>query len=226
MICQCDSCELKTLFYNCIDLSEVEKYCQSKTETNYKEGELIFSQGDIITDFLYLKEGLVKLYRTNEKGEEQIISFGKPFDFVSILSLFSSTEYNYSVSAVENSVICSFKLIEIKKLVQMNGTFAMHLIQTINKSSDRIILNTLNLLQKRLYGRIAYLLLYFAEEVYKKDEFDLPISRKEISQYIGMTQENVIRAISSLRKDGTIKVFGKSFSLVDKTRLQRMRDLS
>lgn len=226
MICQCVSCELKTLFYNCVDISEIDHYCQSKTEKPYKEGEVIFKQGDQIVDFLYLKEGLVKLYRTTESGEEQIISFGKPFDFVSILSLFSSTTYNYSVAAVSASVVCSFDLSEISKLVQTNGAFAMHLIQTINKSSDRIIINTLDLLQKRLYGRIAYILLYFADEVYMQDEFDLPISRKEISQYIGMTQENVIRAISSLRKDGTIKVFGKSFALVDKKRLMRMRDLS
>jgi len=226
MICQCESCDLKNLFFNCIDENQIEQYCDSRTETSFKEGEPIIVQGGSISEFLYLKEGLVKLFRTNELGEEQIISFGRPFDFVSILSVFSSPHYNYSVTALKPSVICSFNLTEITNLILDNGLFAMNLIQTLTRSSDRIILNSLSLLQKRLYGRIAYTLLYFADEIYFKDEFELPVSRKEISQYIGMTQENVIRALSSLRKDGTIKVFGKSILIEDRKRLIRMRELS
>lgn len=226
MLCQCESCDLKNLFFNCIDENQVEQYCDSRTETSYKEGEHIIKQGEAISEFLYLKEGLVKLFRTNEHGEEQIISFGKPYDFVSILSVFSSSQYNYSVTALKPSVICSFNLSEITNLILDNGLFAMNLIQTLTRSSDRIILNSLSLLQKRLYGRIAHTLLYFADEIFLSDEYELPVSRKEMSQYIGMTQENVIRALSSLRKDGSIKVFGKSISIEDKERLKRMRDLS
>lgn len=226
MVCQCEFCDLKMLFFNCIGDDEVEKYCESRTETPFKEGAQIIVQGEPISEFLYLKEGLVKLFRTNENGEEQIISIGKPYDFVSILSVFSTDRYNYSVTALSPSVICSFKLSQITDLIRSNGLFALNLIQTLTKSSDRIIINTMGLLQKRLYGRLAYLLLYFADEVFHKDEYELPLSRKEISQYIGMTQENVIRAISSLRKDGTIKVFGKLISIEDKVRLKRMNELS
>lgn len=226
MVCQCEYCDLKMLFFNCIDKDQVEHYCDSRTETAYKEGESIIVQDQNISDFLYLKEGLVKLFRTNEHGDEQIISFGKPYDFVSILSVFSSSKYNYSVTALRPSVICSFKLTQITDLIQSNGLFAMHLIQTLTKSSDRIIINSLNLLQKRLYGRIAHLLLYFSDDIFFQDQFELPLSRKEISQYIGLTQENVIRALSALRKDGTIQVYGKSISIIDKERLLRMRELS
>jgi CRP/FNR family transcriptional regulator len=208
MICQCETCDLKMLFFNCISIDEIEEYCESRTETTYQEGETIIEQGQNINKFLYLKEGLVKLYRKNEHDEEQIISFGKPYDFVSILSVFSNMHYNYSVTALQQSVVCSFELSQISDLIQSNGTFALHLIQTLTKSSDRIILDSLNLLQKRLYGRVAYLLLYFSEEIFRNQQFDLPISRKEMAQYIGMSQENVIRALSALRKDGIIEVFG------------------
>lgn len=226
MICECEVCDLRMLFFNCIDSGEIEQYCNNRKEISYEPGERIIVQGDRISEFLYLKEGLVKLFRTNEHGNEQIISFGKPYDFVSILSVFSSDTYNYSITALKKSVVCSFELNTITGLIQHNGLFSLNLIQTLANSSDRIILNNLNLLQKRLYGRLAYLLLYFADEIYKQDEFDLPISRKEISQYIGMSQENIIRALSSLRKDGTVKIFGKTVSIEDRKRLTRMRELS
>lgn len=226
MICQCETCDLKMLFFNCISEDQIEDYCDSRIETTYEEGEKIIVQGENISEFLYLKEGLVKLFRKNEDEEEQIISFGKPYDFVSILSVFSNSKYNYSVTALQKSVVCSFDLKQITGLIQSNGTFALHLIQTLTKSSDRIILNSLNLLQKRLYGRVAFLLLYFSEDIFFSDSYDLPVSRKEMAQYIGMSQENVIRAMSALRKDGIIQVFGKSISIKDKVRLSRMRNLS
>ncbi len=226
MICQCETCDLKMLFFNCISEDQIEDYCESRIETTYEEGEQIIVQGEHISEFLYLKEGLVKLFRKNKHEDEQIISFGKPYDFVSILSVFSNSNYNYSVTALQKSVVCSFDLKQITELIQSNGTFALHLIQTLTKSSDRIILNSLNLLQKRLYGRVAFLLIYFAEDIFFNHDFDLPVSRKEMAQYISMSQENVIRALSALRKDGIIQVFGKSISIKDMQRLSRMRDLS
>ncbi|MCD6091595.1 MAG: Crp/Fnr family transcriptional regulator [Bacteroidales bacterium] len=191
-----------------------------------KTGDLLIKQGDTIKDFIYLKEGLVKLYRKSEQGQTQIISFGKPYDFVSLLSVFSDEKYNYSVSALEDSVACLFDLNEIKALIKSNGEFALHLIQTQNRASDRIIMNSLDLLQKRLYGRVANVLLYFSDEVYKSDEFELPISRKEMAQFIGMSIENVIRAISAFRKDKIIQVYGKDLSILDKKRLKQMNDFS
>lgn len=226
MICSCEFCDLKTIFFASLKPEDLERYCSTRQEKVIKAGEILIKQGDLIKDFIYLKEGLVKLYRNSENGQTQIISFGKPLDYVSLLSVFSDEKYNYSVSALEDSVACLFDLNEIKQLIHTNGTFAYHLIQTQNRASDRIIKITLDLLQKRLYGRVACVILYFANEIYNSDEFELPISRKEIAQYIGMSIENVIRAISSFRKDKIIQVYGKSLSIIDRKRLENMRDLS
>ena len=226
MICQCESCDLKNIFFASIGMEDVDKYCESRREINLQAGETLIKQGDTIKDFIYLKDGLVKLHRDMDNRQTQIISFGRPFDFVSLLSVFSDEKYNYSVTALEDSVACLFDLKEIKHLIQTNGAFALHLIQTQNRSSDRIIMNSLDLLQKRLYGRVATVILYFANEIYKSDEFELPVSRKEIAQYVGMSIENVIRAISAFRKDKIIQVYGKNLSIVDRNRLEQMRDFS
>ncbi len=62
-----------------------------------------------IKDFVYLKSGLVKLYRSDSGGKEQIITIAKPFDYVSLLSVFSKDTYNYSVTALEDSVTCNIE---------------------------------------------------------------------------------------------------------------------
>lgn len=224
--CNCQGCELKSLFFQNVSALEIESICMRKTQFNFKKGDLIIHEGDEIKHFIYLKEGLVKLFRKGTNNKEQIICFGLPLDFVSLLSIFSEKQYNYSVAAIEDSVTCNIDLTEIKNIALHNGMFTLNIMEKINKASDRIILDFLEVKQKRLNGRIAYILLYFSKVVYKNSTFDLPVSRKEIAEYIGMTVENVIRTLSEFRKDHIIKIYGSCIEIVDMERLERISELS
>ena len=224
--CNCEGCELKSLFFENVTTSEIEAICNRKTEYEFRKGEFIIREGDPIHAFIYLKNGLVKLSRKSDHGSDQIICFALPLDFVSLLSIFSETIYNYSVTALEDSVTCNISIAEIRHIARENGQFAISLIEKVNKATDRIILDFLQVKQRRLFGRIAYILLYFSQQIYHSALFDLPVSRKEIAEYIGMTVENVIRTLSSLRKDGIIRISGPTIEILDQERLERISELS
>jgi len=222
--CSCEKCQLKTLFFTHVTVDQLIDICAIKEERNYLKGEIIIKEGDVINEFLYLKEGLVKLWKTIVEGKDQIISFSKPFDFVSLLSIFSSEQYKYSVSAVEDSVVCILDLNVVKNHARQNAMFAMDLMMRVSEATDKIVLDNLEIKRKHLKGRVAHILLYFADYIYKKDEFELPISRREIAEYIGMTTENVIRTLSEFRKDKIIKIFGKDILIADKKRLESISE--
>ena len=217
MICNCQNCEINTIFFESLhDAKELEKYCIAKKEIAVPAGKRFIKQGDKINSFKYLKEGLIKLHRKSKSGSEQIISFGKPMDFVSIQNVFSKKKYSYSVTALEDSVVCMFELSTITDLIKTNGVFANKIIETTNRASNRILSNSLDLISKSMYGKVANVLLFFQEKVYFTYGFDLPVSRKEIAQYTGLSIESVIRVISEFRRDGLIKVYGKRIEIIDK----------
>jgi CRP-like cAMP-binding protein len=218
--CDCVQCQLKTLFFSHVTIDELTDICEIKEEKNYSKGDIITKEGDSINEFLYLKEGLVKLSKTTIENKDQIISFSKPFDFVSLLSVFSSDTYKYSVSAVEDSVVCILDLNVVKSHARKNAMFTMDLMTRVSEATDKIVLDNLEIKRKHLKGRVAHVLLYFANYIYEQDEFELPISRREIAEYIGMTTENVIRTLSEFRKDKIIKIFGKDILIADKKRLE------
>ena len=222
--CSCAQCQLKSLFFTHVTVDQLIDICEIKEEKNYSKGDIITKEGEQINEFLYLKEGLVKLSKTTVDGKEQIISFSKPFDFVSLLSVFSSDIYKYSVSAVEDSVVCILDLNVVKKYAQQNAMFTMDLMTRVSEATDKIVLDNLELKRKHLKGRVAHVLLYFANYIYEKDEYELPVSRREIAEYIGMTVENVIRTLSEFRKDKIIKIFGKDILIADKKRLENISE--
>ncbi|MGQ1785672.1 Crp/Fnr family transcriptional regulator [Saccharicrinis sp. GN24d3] len=212
--CSCEACELKELFFKNVSSDQLSSLCGSRIEKKYSKGEYIIEEGRFIEEFIYLKSGLVKLFVTNTDGKEQILSFAKPFDFVSLLSLFSKPHYSYSVMVIEDSTTCNIPIEHIKSLILLNGTFAKSIIEKMNRVSDAVIRESLEIRRRNLRGRIAYVLLHFSDNIYKSREFELPVNRKEIAEYISMTTENVIRALTEFRKDGIIKIYGKFIEIL------------
>jgi len=219
-ICVCENCEFRDVVFAYLDDSSIDELCNNKEEQSFRKGEVINHEGEKISNFKYLKSGLVKLYRRTSTGEEQVITITRPFEFVSNMSIFSEERYQYSVSALEDSVVCLVRLDFIKELFMKNGGFAMGLLSKISMINDKIISQTLDIRQKNLIGRVAFVLLYFTNDIYNSRVFDLPVSRKEIADYIGMSTANVIRTMSDFKKEGIIRVFGKTIEIVDLSKLE------
>jgi CRP/FNR family transcriptional regulator len=198
---------------------------ESRREYAYKKGEVICREGEEIERFLYLQRGLVKLLKTEKNDKEHIISIAKPLDFIGLLSIFSNKKHIYTITAIEDSVVCEVRLDIIKQLMKENGDFALDFIEKISKVADDVINTRLNINTKQLRGRIAYILLFFTEHIYGKNSYELPISRKEIAQLIDMSTENVIRILSEFRKDDIITIEGKNITIHDLERLKRIYEL-
>jgi CRP-like cAMP-binding protein len=218
--CVCANCDFRDVVFSYLDENAITELCNNKEEQFFRKGEIINHEGEKINTFKYLKSGLVKLFRRTSTGEEQVITITRPFEFVSNMSIFSEERYQYSVSALEDSVVCLVKLDFIKELFMKNGAFAMGLLTKISMINDKIISQTLDIRQKNLIGRVAYVLLYFTKDIYKSRVFDLPVSRKEIADYIGMSTANVIRTMSDFKKENIIRIFGKTIEVVDLEKLE------
>jgi CRP-like cAMP-binding protein len=218
--CSCANCDFRDVVFSYLNDPAVEELCDHKEEQFFRKGEVINHQGEKISTFKYLKSGLVKLYRRTPSGDEQVIAITRPFEFVSNMSIFSEDRYQYSVSALEDSVVCLVKLDFIKSLFLKNGGFAMGLLTKISRINDKIIAQTLDIRQKNLVGRVAFVLLYFAHDIYRSQIFEMPVSRKEIADYIGMSTANVIRTLSDFKKEGIIRISGKTIEVVDKEKLE------
>lgn len=218
--CICQDCDFRDVILGNLDDASVQKICAHKEEQFFRKGEIINYEGQKIEHFKYLKSGLVKLFRRIQNGDEQIITITRPFEFVSNMNIFSEEKYLYSVSALEDSIVCIIELNLIKELFRKNGEFAASLLTKVSRMNDKIINQTLDIRLKNLAGRVAYVLIYFTKEIYRSRVFDLPVSRKEIADYIGMSTANVIRTMSDFKKESLIGIYGKTIEIMDLDKLE------
>jgi CRP/FNR family transcriptional regulator len=191
-----------------------------KKEIELETGEKVVKSGDPVTHFLYLQTGLLKLFSESESQREQIISIARPRDFIGLLTIFSDKQHRYSISAIVPSRLCMIEIECINRLVDNNGPFARELLTNMSMAVDHILKDSYNLRSLQLRGRIAYVLNDFANDIFESNNFDLPLSRKEIGQMIGMSTENVIRIFSEFRNDHIIQIEGKRISILDPEKLR------
>lgn len=101
-----------------------------------------------------------------------------------------------------------------------NSPFLMKLIEMITVMFRNSILNFINLAHKQVNGRIADILLYLSEQVYRNAVFTLSLTRKEIAEFAGCSTENVIHTLSKFHKDKIILLAGKRIEIIDPERLR------
>ncbi len=221
----CETCDYKSYLFDTLNHEEQLEVNGNKTERNYRRGEIVCREGDEIREFIYLKEGLVKLYQEATGRHEHILSIAKPMDFIGLLTVFSNSTYLYSIRAVEDSSLCFIKLDTIKTIIKQNGDFALSILEKMSTISDQVLKTQIDLAGKQLRGRIAYIILLFADQIYHSAKFDLPISRKELGDLIEMRTENVIRTLSEFRKDGILHIEGKTLEIRNMDLLRKISEL-
>ena len=220
----CEVCIYRSFLFDNLSKEEFGILSLSRNEKRYKKGDLIVREGDTIKNFTYLKEGLLKVFKTINNRKEQIVGITKPKDFIGLLSAFSKSTNLYSISALEDSEVCVIETEVVRNLVRSNGDFAITMLEKMSAINNHILSTRLSINLKNLRGRTAYIILLFAKEIYKNLKFDLPVSRKEIGELIEMRTENVIRILSELRNDGIISIEGKRIEIHDIKRLEQIAE--
>ncbi len=217
---KCTDCGFRSAVFESLNDNQLDILTEGKTFNVAKKGAVIAKQDETIENFIFLRVGLAKLTRTTVDGREQIVGIATPKDFVGLLSAFSSKTYQYSIIAIEDSEFCSVNYNTIIDLISNNGIFAKSLLEKICSVSDTLINTRLDLDLRQLRGRVAFIICYFANEVYGTTKFNLPISRKEIAELIDMRVENVVRILSELRRDNIIRIEGTTIEILEPEKLK------
>jgi CRP/FNR family transcriptional regulator len=111
-----------------------------------------------------------------------------------------------------------------KYLVRANGDFAEGLLEDISSKSLRSHLRMVSLTQKKMQGRVAEVLLYFSDEIFRSDEFEMILSRQELGEMTNMVKESVVRILKELEVSGVISTSSSAIKIIDKEKLREISE--
>ncbi|MGB8273897.1 MAG: Crp/Fnr family transcriptional regulator, partial [Alphaproteobacteria bacterium] len=205
---RCENCAARNLFL-CSHLDEKELALLGSVARTmeFGKGDMLFEQDAQLRHVFLITSGYVKLYYELANGIRQIIGFLGTGDIIGGVKRHAAA---YSTAeALTDVSVCTFDREIFLDLLSRNSrlSFVMFVIATdeIEAHNDHLIL----LRRKGAPERLATFLLMFAARLRRLDRdaiaLELPMSRTDIADHLGLTVESVSRAFTSLRGRGFIR---------------------
>jgi CRP/FNR family transcriptional regulator, polysaccharide utilization system transcription regulator len=186
--------------------SERETLNLNSNLVEYSKRDTIIKQSARASHIIFINSGLVKISKEIRKGKNLMLNIDGPNNFIGINTVFGNESYNYSVTAVEPSVVSFIDTKIFKEIINNNGALGLEIITQISKSNTMMIEKLSSLLYKQLPGRVADIILYFSENIYKSETFTFPLTRQELAELAGTTKESIIRTLSEFKHDKIIDI--------------------
>lgn len=171
-------------------------------------GQPLFHEGAPANRVFTLTKGMLKLYKLLPDGRRQVTGFMHPGD---LLGVSIDGEHAFSAEALEPVELCSFAQTRFDDFVEghpkMERELYRHAVHELAAAQQQMVL----LGRKTAAERLASFFIGVAERVERRGVeharfIDLPMSRSDIADYLGLTKETVSRVLAILKRQRVIRL--------------------
>jgi len=181
-----------------------------RTVSDYKKGEIIFSQGDPADSVFYVQKGKVKVTVLSEQGKEAVVAILGPDEFCGEGCLTGQPKRLATVSAMTE---CGIMRLEKAAMIRVlheepafSEMFVSHLLTRTLRVEADLVDQLFNSSEKRL-ARALLLLANFGKEG-RPETAIAKVSQETLAEMIGTTRSRVSFFMNKFRKLGLINYNG------------------
>lgn len=216
----CASCEARHRGL-CGALEPQQLVALSKTSIKHvaEEGSELVGDAEAIQSYSNVLSGVVKLTKTMADGRQQIVGLQFAPDF---LGRPFKAESDISAEAATNVSLCSFPRAAVERMMREQPELEHRLLEQTLRELGEAREWMLMLGRKTAAEKVASFLVLIARNAdpaappdRRKVAFELPLTRADIADFLGLTIETVSRQLTKLRSDGVIRIENNRHVVVD-----------
>jgi CRP-like cAMP-binding protein len=183
---------------------------------HFGPNETIFAEGDEARYAYKVVSGAVRLCKLLADGRRQITEFalgGDHFGFA------WTDEYTITAEALGAITVLRFPRARIERLEREEQDIRLSLMQMLRRDLLSAQNHLLMLGRQTAKERVASFLLLMAERRHQGNTINVPKSRQDIADYLGLTIETVCRALSELKRQRVIAIPNRHQIVVRNTQI-------
>jgi CRP/FNR family transcriptional regulator, anaerobic regulatory protein len=205
---RCEQCDVRRFaFCSALAHEELGELDAIVTQIGAAPHETVIYEGDDSRYIFNLTSGAALVFKLLPDGRRQIVGFLFPGDFVGLAPL---GHYAYSVETTRPSTFCRFPRAELTALCRRYDKLEQRLfgmvMDELALAQDQMML----LGRKHARERVASFVYGLSERAAARgqvaDPVELPMTRADIADYLGLTTETVSRTLTKLQRDGYIRI--------------------
>jgi len=192
----------------------------SLNEFTYRKGVEIFGEKEPAEYVYQVRTGAVRSYKLLTDGRRQIGSFHLVGD---IFGLENGNVHRFTAEAVVTTTVRLIKRQSLEAVAESDAVVSRNLLGMTTRNLQHAEDHMLLLGRKNSLEKVAAFLLEMDDRLTATGSIALPMSRRDIADYLGLTLETVSRALSQLNRAGVLTFIGtnqREISLRDRARLE------
>ncbi|HLN21563.1 MAG TPA: Crp/Fnr family transcriptional regulator [Bacteroidales bacterium] len=216
----CENCEGNWENFSHLTNEELNLINENRYEAAFRPGEIMMKQGSPASHALFMANGLAKMYIEGASGKNFMLGIALPGKLILSPGAYTASRHSFSVTALTRIKACFISIEILKEIVKKNGLFAQGFLDDINRKFFDVHTRMVSQAQKRMSGRLAEILLYFSDEVFHGNEYEMILSRQELGEMATMAKECVVRILREFEDSGIIYSDASRIKILDREKLE------
>ncbi|WP_394173297.1 fumarate/nitrate reduction transcriptional regulator Fnr [Thalassotalea litorea] len=198
-----------------------------KRKKPIQKNQTLFKSSDNLQSLYAIRSGTFKSYIETARGEHQITGFHLPGDVIGFDAL-SEKIHPGTTQALETAMVCEIPFDVLDQLSNQIPRLKMQIMSLMSAELGGNQLHLLSINQENAEQKLARFLINFGDRLADRNlsanEFQLPMTRTDLGNYLGLTVETVSRLLSRFQQNSWITLDKKFISINDPKALLQLSE--
>jgi CRP-like cAMP-binding protein len=194
----------------CFSEGSLEKLAGIMYETKVAAGAYLFWEGDAADKLYFLKEGRVKITKSNDEGKGFILYLHNAGDLFGQVDPFHNSVHSFNAEVMEEAIIGVIQQKDLEVLLWQHGELAVEFMKWMGLMHRLTQTKFRDLMMFGKPGALCSTLIRLCNSYGETTAEGIVITKKltnsELADMIGATRESVNRMLSDLRKQDIISI--------------------
>jgi CRP-like cAMP-binding protein len=183
---------------------------------NVRSGKEIFGEGEDAQFVYKLVTGSVRVCKTLTDGQRHISCFHVPGD---VFGLERTATHRMGAEALEASQVLMFRRSQVERLIASDLDAAHQMLEIFVGKLDNAEAHMFRLGRQSALQRVAAFLVEMERRLGPRDSLELPMTRRDMADYLGVSIETVSRSISQLQRQHALNRSEPRRLVLDQTKI-------
>jgi CRP/FNR family transcriptional regulator, polysaccharide utilization system transcription regulator len=224
----CGKCAFESSsIFRYLNADEVTTINFEKDYRQYKRGDILYQEGNRISGFYCVNNGIIKVFKTGFDGKEQIIRFAKKGDIIAYRSVLSNELACTSAKVIEDCQVCFIPSEVLISFIKLNSTFALEMMKLACHELGEANSFITDIAQKTVRERLAEVLIFLVHDFGLDNQqfLNISLTREELANIVGTATESVIRLLSEFKSDKLVELNGRKIKVLNKKGLEKISNV-
>lgn len=193
---------------------------------HYQKHSIVFVEGQELSTFYFIQSGMIKVFRTDPNGNEQMMCILQKGEMFPHVGFFDEIPYPATAQTVTDCELLAISMDGFKRILESNSLIAKSVMKIMDKRLLLMGRRLHNVISGDVRRKVVLALLQLVEEygIHKQDGvyLSIPLTHQDFANMLGMSRESVSRVLNQLKKDQLLDINRKSILIYDLDALKRL----